>query len=176
MDDIEIGNPADEEGDGADPLAKLKRLREKLKHCEKEKEEYLLGWQRAKAELLNAKRDEMRRMVEWRERLEDATIFEFLAVLDSFELAMSASHERHMSPELKRGFDLIRLQFVDILRKLGVSEIEAKGTFNPAFHEVIEEVEADAEAGSVVETLQKGFKRGERVLRPTRVKVAKPKS
>lgn len=176
MDDIEIGNAADEEGDSADPLARLAKLKEKLKHCEKEKAEYLDGWQRAKADSINFKKDEARRLQAWRETLENAILVGFLPVLESFDLSLSAAAGEHISTDAKRGLDLIRSQFLDALRRFSVSEIETAGAvFNPAVHEAIEEVESDKESGSIVEVLQRGFERNGKVLQPAKVKVARNK-
>lgn len=173
MDDIEIGDP--EGADGADPLAKLKRLKEKLSHCEKEKAEYLEGWQRAKADLINFKKDEGRRLESWRVRLEEAMLLEFLSVLDSFELALHENQDAHLSEGTKRGFDLIRSQLVDVFRRLGVTEIGVKGKFDPLYHEAIEEVESSVDPGTVIEVAEKGYARNGQILRPARVKVAKQK-
>lgn len=177
-DDIEVTDESfDDEAARQDPRAKLERLKERLAHCEKEKNEYLDGWQRAKADLMNSRKDEGRRMSLWRERLEDAMILEFLPVLDNFELALSEAHENHLTPEAKRGFDLIRLQFVDTLRRFGISEIKTEDTaFDPARHEALEEVESGKPPGSIAEVLQRGYERNGIVLRPARVKVSKIKS
>lgn len=174
MDDIEIGDPEGE--DGADPLAKLKRLKEKLSHYEKEKGEYLEGWQRAKADLINFKKDEGKRLEGWQMRLEEAILLEFLSVLDSFEQALHENQDAHLSEGAKRGFDLIRSQLIEVFRRLGVTEIEATGAFDPLRHEAIEEIESDESPGTIIEVAQKGYTRSGQILRPARVKVAKQKS
>ncbi len=185
-DDIEIIEEKDDDTAGADPTERVKKLREKLKHCEAEKKEYLDGWQRAKADLVNSRRDEEKRLESWRTHLENEVIYQFLGVADSFDAALggppSASlasggrHSEHISPEVKKGFLLIRSQLAEALARLGVSPIEALGAkFDHNLHEAIEEVKSDAEDGVVVEESQKGYMRNGELLRPARVKVSKGK-
>ena len=174
MDDLEITEEYDESAH-PDPLAKIKQLKERLTACEKEKREYLDGWQRAKAELINSRKDDEKRLRIWKDRLEDELILEFLSILDSFDLALGGEHKKHLSDEAGRGFYLIQSQCLEILRRLGVEPLKTVGTkFDPVLHEAIDEIESkDHEPGYVVAELQKGYLRNGRVLRPAKVKVAK---
>ncbi|KKW21251.1 MAG: Protein GrpE [Parcubacteria group bacterium GW2011_GWA1_51_12] len=175
-DEIEIIEEKDDDAAGTDPAERVKKLKEKLKHCEAEKKEYLDGWQRAKADLVNSRRDEERRLASWRTRLENEVILKFLSVADSFDLALDGRHSEHVSPEAEKGFSLIRSQLAEALRELGVSPIEALGAqFDHNLHEAIDEVESDARDGTVAEELQKGYMRNGELLRPARVKVSKAK-
>ena len=161
----------EETGDEADPAAKVKKLREKLARCEAEKGEYLTGWQRAKADLINYKRDEVKRFEEFAKFSAEGLIAEVVQVLDSFDLALQ--HE--VPKEVERGIVLIRSQLEDILRRHGLETLAVKGKkFDPALHESIGEVEAEAEEGTVVDELQKGYLLHGKVLRPARVKIAEP--
>ena len=174
-DDIEIVDDI-EEGAAADPAKAVARLKDKLKRCEADKKEYLDGWQRAKADLVNSRRDEERRLRDWRDRLENEIILEFISAIDSFDVALGARNRGHLSSETEKGFHLIRSQFGDVLRRLGVDEVPTKEIqFNPAVHEAIEEIESDAPEGQIVEELQKGYTRHGTILRPARVKVSKGK-
>ncbi len=150
---------------------RVAKLREELKQCEAERREYLDGWQRAKADLINYKKDEARRFEEFAKYAAEGIVAEVMQVLDSFDLAL-----RHEIPkDVEKGIVLIRSQLEDILRRRGLEPIAALGQkFDPARHEAIGEVEAESgkEEGIVVEELQKGYKLGGRVLRPARVKVS----
>jgi len=174
-DDIELID--DEENKGiSDPVEKLKKLKEKLHRSEKEKVEYLEGWQRAKADLVNSRRDEEKRLHEWRERLEGDIILEFISAIDIFDLALAEKNRGHLKSESEKGFMLIRSQFADVLKRLDVESVKAaEEKFDPAIHEAIEEVPDDAPAGTIIDELQKGYMRRGVLLRPARVKVSKGK-
>ena len=160
----------DEDEGLADAAAKVNKLREELKGCEAEKREYLDGWQRAKAELINYKKDEARRFEELVKFAAQGVIAEVVAVLDSFDLAL----QHQMPKDVEKGIVLIRSQLEDILRRRGLEVLAAVGQkFDPSCHESLGEVESDAAPGTVVEELQKGYLLNGKVLRPTRVRIAK---
>ena len=160
----------EETGDEADPAATIKKLRERLTRCEAEKGEYLTGWQRAKADLINYKKDEAKRFEEVAKFSAEGLIAETVQVLDSFDLALQ--HE--VPREIERGIVLIRSQLEDILRRHGLEMLAATGKkFEPALHESIGEVEAEVAEGTVVEELQKGYLLHGKVLRPARVKISR---
>ena len=99
---------------------------------------------------------------------------DLLPILDNFERALQAP----ATPEteaLRKGLELIHRQMLDVLKKRGVTQIEALGAdFDPNFHEaVIHEASADHREGEVMQELQRGYLLGERLLRPAMVKVAK---
>lgn len=101
---------------------------------------------------------------------------EFLNPIDHMESALK--HTDNMSEEVKHwgvGFKMILTQFKDVLANNGVEAMETLGKpFNPHLHEAIEAVESeDMPPGTVVEECVKGFKMGDKVIRPARVKVAK---
>ena len=140
---------------------KLKKLREELKACQKGKADYLAGWQRAKADFINARRDEEKARAEFAKFAAERVLSEMLAVADSLELA---------GEEAKP----IYAQLREILKREGVEPIEALGkNFNPEEHEALEEKEVldEKEDNMVVEELRKGYKIHNQVLRPSKVKI-----
>ncbi|OGF65666.1 nucleotide exchange factor GrpE [Candidatus Giovannonibacteria bacterium RIFCSPHIGHO2_01_FULL_48_47] len=155
----------EEEGEG-DFREKIKKIREELKVCRKEKEEYLAGWQRAKADFINARKDEEKLRENFLKFAEENLLREFLAIADSLELAIK------LRPS--EGVEQIYSQLRGLLKKYGVSPIESLGKkFDPLEHEAIEKVEvSEAEREDVVlEELQRGWRLHEKVLRPAKVKV-----
>jgi molecular chaperone GrpE len=97
---------------------------------------------------------------------------DLLPIIDNLERALQASA---LDEPLRKGVELIHKQMLEILRRRGVTPIEALGAdFDPHFHQAVahEEV-AGARDGEVVEVLAKGYKLGERLLRPAIVRVAK---
>lgn len=162
----------DEEAGGPELFAKLKKLREDLKKCEAERREYLEGWQRAKADLINYKKDESKRFGEFVKFAVEGVVAEVVQVLDSFDLAL----QHQMPKDVERGIVLVRSQLEDILRRRGLEVMQPLGQkFDPAFHESLGEVESDAAEGRVVEVLQLGYLLHGKVLRPARVKISKQK-
>lgn len=145
-----------------------------LEEARKEAEENLAGWQRAKADFLNYKKDQENRLNDFRKFANEDMIVALLPTIDSFELAT-----RHMPEELKdsdwaKGILCIKGMFENFLRDAGVSEIEAVGEkFDPNLFEAIAEIESDAPEDTVVEEIQKGYKMGDKVIRPAKVKIAK---
>lgn len=161
----------DEETLAPDIQKKLKKLKDELKKCETERKEYLDGWQRAKADHINYRKDEGKRFEDMAQFVTAGLVQEILPVLDSFDLALG--HE--LPKDVERGVLLIRSQFEDILRKRGFDEIEVKegDEFNPERHESIGEMESDAPEGKVAEVVQRGYLFRDKVLRPARVRLSK---
>lgn len=92
-----------------------------------------------------------------------------LPVLDNLERAVSVEGSVE---DLKKGIDMTIRQFVDALEKLQVEEIDASGDFDPNLHQAVMHMQDENYgANQVAEVFQKGYKRGEKVLRHTMVKV-----
>lgn len=162
----------DEEGEMPDLQKKIKKLKEDLRKCGDDKKEYLDGWQRSKADFINYKNDEGKRMEDMARFVTTGLIQDILPVLDSFDLALG----HNLPPELERGVLLIKSQFEDILKRRGLEpiKVDAGDKFDPEKHESIGEMESELPEGSVVEVVQKGYILRGRVLRPARVRIAKP--
>ena len=145
-----------------------------LSRCESERDEYLDGWKRAKAELLNYKKDEFRRLEEMAKYSEEVVVRELLPVLDSFDLAL-VSEDLKEDKKSERGIYLIRQQLKDALQKVGLEQIEVKigDDFNPLFHEAVMQVEAETDSGKIAEEMERGYRLNGKVIRPARVKVSK---
>jgi len=152
----------------------VKDPREKLEKCEKEKNEYLDGWKRAKADFINYKREELRRLEEVARYGSEDLMKEMIAVLDSFDLGLQTM-EKIGSAD--KGVYMIRAQMEDALKRRGLERIEAKAgdKFDPSFAEAVTEVESDKPAGTIVEQIEYGYRLYDKILRPARVKISKGK-
>lgn len=152
-----------------------KETEEKLKKCQKLKEEYLAGWQRARADFLNYKKEEMERLREVLEYGSQELILKILPVLDNLEKAEAQVPLDFKDNEWVKGISQIRSQLQDFLRKEGVEEIKTIGKkFDPNFHEALEKIEKeDKEPGEVIEEIQKGYTLNGRIIRPAKVRVTK---
>lgn len=95
---------------------------------------------------------------------------EMIPVLDNLERAISVEGNVE---DIKKGIDMTIKGFKTSFEKLGVEEIDATGEFDPNYHQAVMHIEdEDLEANSIAEVFQKGYKRGEKVIRYTVVKVA----
>jgi len=157
---------SDDDNDMVDK--KLNKIKKILKQCQKEKEEYLAGWQRAKADLINYKREQEQKISDYYKFANEGFISEILPVLDSFELALKHTKEKRKREEILQLYN----QLLNILKSNGVEEIKALGEkFNPEFHEAIGEIKG--ERGIVIEETQKGYFLNKKVVRPSKVKIGK---
>lgn len=146
---------------------KIKKIKSELTECRKEKEEYLFGWQRARADFINYKKDEEKNREEFAKFAAKSILYDVLNVLDSIDVALKRSESG--------GLQEIKKQFLEILKRNGV-EVVGVGPgvkFDPAEHESVaeNEVESAHMDGVIIEELQKGYKLFNRVLRPSKVKV-----
>lgn len=151
-----------EEAPAPDPVAIL----------EAERDEYLALVQRVQADFENyrkrAVRDQERLVAHAHERL----VRELLPILDDLERALGAA-EKHEEAKLIEGVKLVEKSLRSALRKEGLVEIETDGAFDPHVHEaLLTQPSADAEPGSVLEVVQRGYRLGDRIVRPARVIVA----
>lgn len=149
------------------PELTIDGIKKQIKECEKLRDEYLAGWQRARADLLNYKKDEMQRVGDFLKYACEGLILKMLPLLDNFEIALKNLPDK--------GFAQIKEQILSFLKEQGAEEIKLLGEkFDPNFHEVVEEVEAEGkESGIVLEEIQKGYTINGRLLRPAKVKITK---
>jgi molecular chaperone GrpE len=154
---------------------------EALAALEKERDTLKDQLLRAVAEFDNYRKRIERERRELSEYAAADVLRELLLVIDNFERALSASApgaaaDRQVDIEaFRRGVELIHKQMLDLLRKRGVTSIEALGAdFDPNVHQaVIHEPSGEHREGEVMEELQRGYTLGDRLLRPAMVKVAK---
>jgi molecular chaperone GrpE len=147
----------------------------KLQECERQKAEYLAGWQRARADLLNYKKEELERIGQLLGYAKEEFLLHLLPLLDNIELAENALPESLKNEEYVKGLLQIGMQLRDFLKSQGVQEVKSIGEkFDPNFHEIVEEQEKEGvESGIVIEEVQKGYLLAGKLLRPAKVKVAK---
>ena len=153
----------------------LEELKKQLLECQKQKEEYLAGWQRARADFLNHKKEEMERVGGLLVYAQEELILKLLPVLDNFDVAEKKLPEDLKKEENVKGLFLIKNQLLDFLKSLGVEEIKSIGEkFDANFHEAVGETETEEkDSGVILEEIQKGYTIQGRVLRPARVKISK---
>lgn len=160
--------------DDGDARAKIELLKRQLKECQAAKDEYLGGWQRAKADYVNMTRQLVEREGRVRVHVQEQVLREFLEVLDQFDRAFS--EQKPDSTPWATGIQHIADNFRKILIRQGV---EAFGLpdeiFDPQYYEAVDVIHVDTEVddGKIIEVLLRGYKIGDRILRPAKVKVAR---
>ncbi len=153
----------------------LERCEHELKSALKEKEEYLAGWQRARADFLNYKKEEMERIEGLLKYANEEIILKILPILDDFEIAeKKLSKESKNNPDIK-GLLQIKSHFQNFLKIQGVERIRTIGEkFDPNFHEIVEEIEMkNQKSGMIIEEVQGGYILNDKVIRAAKVKIAK---
>lgn len=156
------------------PPDELTRLRQELEEARAKEAEYLDGWQRARAELANA-RKRFQREQEQAYVNAKATVFaSLLPVIEDLTRAFETAPEEVTRLPWFEGLELVERKLQRLLEQEGIEAIEAAGQeFDPFFHEAVtHEPSETVPQGHVIGELQKGYKLGDRVLRPSMVRVS----
>jgi molecular chaperone GrpE len=153
----------------ADP----KTLEAQLTEAQNKANEYLDGWQRARAEFANYKK---RAEKENQDAFDNGAVDafkRFLPVIDDFDRAIANVPAERQNDDLIKGFSLIHRKFLNLLDTAGIKAVSPHGEpFDPKYHDALgQDEEADVPSGHVSMVLQKGYLHGERVLRPALVRV-----
>jgi len=164
----------DEGGKERKTLFNPDKIYRELEECQKQRDEYLAGWQRAKADFINNKKEEAERMEGIMKYIGEEMVLMLIPVIDNFDLVEKNLSEEDKKNDKIKGILQIKSQIQEILKINSVEEINTKeAKFDPNFHEAIEQVESDKESGTILEELQKGYLINGKVIRPSKVKVAK---
>ncbi len=143
-------------------------------------DEYLAGWKRAQADYLNLQKEVAVQRAEMGKHALAEVSLSFLPVYDYFKRAMAnLPPDAEQSASVKNWFtgtQHIANMFKMTLSQLGIEELQTVGAvFDPMSMEAVKEVDASADganAGTVVEEVEGGYKMGEKILKPARVIVA----
>ncbi len=162
--------------DGEEDLKKtLKKFRADLKACKTEKEEYLTGWQKERAEFANYRKQEEDHKAVFSEAVRERILARFLTVIDSFNMAFAnKSAWEKVDENWRKGVEYIYAQMNTVFEEYGVKAIGEVGeSFDHNIHQSIDMVPTDKKEQdhTIAEVVQKGYKLGERVMRPARVNV-----
>lgn len=149
-------------------------LEVQLTEAQAKANEYLDGWQRARAEFANYKKRAEKERDEVYQNATVETLRKILPVIDDFDRAVANVPADKADDEVIKGFSLIHRKMLTLLENAGIKVINPVGeVFDPAFHEAIGRDESsDLESGRVTAVLQKGYVHGDKVLRPALVRVA----
>jgi molecular chaperone GrpE len=153
---------------------KLDKLKKELAVCKEERQTYLDGWQRTKADFVNLKKRSAEDALLFKDRHIEAFIESLLPTLDSFDMAFKDKAAWEQAPEQwRKGIEYIYSQLQTMLSTYNVEKIGSVGeVFDHKHHEPIESVAVDKKKdNTVVEVIRSGYKIGNAVIRPAHVKV-----
>lgn len=161
------------EKEGEQPKDTIKRLREDLKECTAKKQEYLSGWQRAKADLVNAKKEFDRERDRIEQRTVERVVQDLLPALDSFRAAMNEDGWSDVDKEWRTGVEAIYAQITSALESQDVAEIDPDpgDAFDPQLHASADAKPADDEHpdNTIAEVEKIGYRRDDRIIRSAQV-------
>ncbi|MEA3399119.1 MAG: nucleotide exchange factor GrpE [Patescibacteria group bacterium] len=162
---------SNEDGEELTKKDRTKKLREDLKVCRKEKEEYLTGWQRAKADYINLQKELDSIRVNSILTTKEKIVENILPVLDSFDMALK---DKGSDKGWRKGIDNVYQQLMESLKNSDVEKIDQINVeFNPNIHQSIGNIKTKNKKKDhfVAEIMQVGYKIGDRVIRPAMVKI-----
>lgn len=163
---------ADIENNNTD-IPEIDKIKAEAEAARRERDEYLNGWKRAKADLLNYQKDEAKRLEEMAKFGTEDLLREIVRILDSMNLALVSIEKS--GDKVDEGLVLIKKGIMDVLSRRGVVKVEAKpgDEYNPMFHEAIgmKEASEGEKSGTIAEVIEEGYKLHDYVLKPARVKV-----
>jgi molecular chaperone GrpE len=136
-----------------------------------ERDEAIDRWKRTAADFDNYKKRAMRERQEYVTLANERLVKELLPILDDLERALDAVGE-HQEATVEEGVRLVYRSLASLLEHNGVKQIDTNGKFDPHVHEALLSQPSDAEEGSVIDVVQKGYSIGDRVVRPARVVIA----
>lgn len=162
-----------EDGDELPNKDITKKLREDIKICRKEKEEYLTGWQRAKADYVNLQKELDIARINISILTKEKMTEKLLPSLDSFDMAFSnKEHWETLDKDWRVGIESIYSQLIKGLEDSGIEKIDEQNVpFDPNIHQSISVVNTDDESKdhTVEKVFQVGYKIGDRIIRPAKV-------
>lgn len=150
----------------------IKKLKSKFKKTQKDAKEYLDGWQRERANFANYKKDIEKYIEIARDSAKEEVLFYTLSMMDNLELMLAHADKAIKKSDWFRGVEQAHRHAEQTISGLGVGEIPVKkgDKFDPKLHDAIE-----GDGDTIVKVLKKGYKMGDKVLRPVQVKVKNKK-
>ena len=149
----------------------IAELEERIARLEAERDEYLADVKRVAADFDNYRKRAARDQQSLVARAHERLVKDLLPVLDDLERALVAA-EQHEEAKLEDGVRLVHRELRGTLEKEGLVEIETDGAFDPHVHEALLSQPSEEDDGAILQVIQKGYRLGDRVLRPARVVIS----
>jgi molecular chaperone GrpE len=166
----------DEEASAEEEIDELTALGREMEQTQAQADEYLDDLRRERAAFQNYKRRQENERAELRQMAMASLLTQILPISDDLERALSAVPEEQSDQPWVEGIDLIQRKLRTTLESNGAIPIEAEPgqPFDPFVHEAVSYEENDShQEGEIIDVVQKGYKLGERTLRPAMVRVAR---
>jgi molecular chaperone GrpE len=169
-----LDEQTEEEGQEIDIVDALAVLREELEEARAKEAEYLDGWQRARAELANARKRFQRDQARAYDNARAAVLVQLLPIVDDFERAAETVPDDLSHHTWTKGVMLIQRRLQVLLEQAGVTPLAVVGQeFDPNQHEAVTHEPSDTvAAGHVIDEVQTGYSMGDQILRPSVVRVS----
>ena len=162
---------------------KAAELEQRLAEAEAKRDEYLGNLQRLAADFDNYRKRVTRDQESLVARAHERLVRALLPVLDDLERALDAACSEASVPSdgdpglqpptiVEDGVRLVARQLREVLEREGLEEIPTDGQFDPHVHEALLSQPSEADEGAIVQVLQKGYRLGDRVIRPARVAIS----
>lgn len=164
------------EDDSIGVSGKIKKIQKRLRECEQERQEYLNGWQRARADIVNREKELLLERDQAVSRAVTDAFIEVFPILDSFDMAFSNKEAwEKVDKDWRMGVEQIYTQAIQVLKQAGISVIKVDGVFDPRIHEQVQirEVDNKKDDGRILSEIQKGYRKGDHILRPAKVVIGK---
>jgi molecular chaperone GrpE len=152
----------------------LEALRERTASLQQERDDFRNLLQRTRADFENYQKRAQRDMAQERRYCHSGLALDLLPILDNFDRAVAAAKQAGETGPLVQGVAMIQTQVLDVLKRHGITRIEALGQpFDPALHQaVMQQPSSEQPPNTVLQVLEQGFLIHDRVLRPARVVVS----
>ncbi len=159
--------------------AAIQKLRTRIKQLEKEKQEYLDGWQRMKADVVNRDKAAAEERARVGDIVKEKILEDLLPVLDAFDAAFAGAAWDKIDINWKKGIEYIHSQLKKTLYDNGINSFGTAGEmFDPLRHDIVREDESSAiKTNHIITVLRAGYElTGGRIIRPAQVVVSKDTS
>lgn len=150
------------------------KLQTDLERLQKQNEEYLDGWKRAKADYINFKREAEKEKMQIVQFANAALLLELMPIVDNIKTALKHVPEENKKAEWVKGFEHILKQFLGVMKNMGVEQIPAVGEkFDPEKHEAVSKDKKEGvEPGIILEEVATGYTLQGKVIKHSKVKVS----
>lgn len=168
-----VQEETEEAAEATEEVDEIAKLKKQIEEKEAALQDYINQMQRLQADFANYKKRIEKEKSEIYLYANEKLAEELLGTMDNLERALEAASEEQ-GTGLFQGIELVLKQLKELLKRNGVEEIEALNQpFDMNLHHAVAQEEAEAEANTIIEVFQKGYKIHQKVLRPAMVKVAK---
>lgn len=170
--DLDYESEAEGSGELSRAAQKVAKLKAELEACKIERQEYLDGWQRLRADIANQKKNENDVFVRAQFIAKNSILEDLLPVLDAFDMATKGEGWEAVSPSWRNGIEYVHAQLLSTLEQHGITSFGEIGEqFDASLHEAADEAGGGV-SGTIVRVIRRGYRTAEKIIRPAQVVVA----